>query len=179
MAILRDHGAGTSAWSPSGVAAQDFCSTLCAHSAPISWTTASLVAALPADPREPWPVWVSFGTPCSGVFLPVYLAGVIPPALARGGEEDDPDSAWWTFAHLDAAAALDSANHTALLRAGWAPFEARLEADRLEAEASARAEVASDQPQRAADILTEFMDRSVAAALTLASDLLAQLRTAA
>jgi secernin len=177
--MLRDHGAGQTVWSPSGDAAQDFCSTLCAHTDPISWTTASLVAELPTEAVQPWPVWVSFGTPCTGIFLPVYVTGVIPAALARGGEHDDPDSAWWAFEHLDAAAALDSAHATPALRAGWAELEQRIEVERVRAEADACAEIASGQPQHAAEILTEFMDRSVAAAIERSRELLVQLRPAA
>jgi secernin len=177
--MLRDHGAGHSVWSPSGDAAEDFCSTLCAHSDPISWTTASLVAALPPEVEQPWPAWVSFGTPCTGIFLPVYIAGVIPAALARGGEHDDPDSAWWAFEHLDAAAALDSARATPALRAGWAGLEQRIEVERVRAEADARAEIADGQPQRAAEILSGFMDRSVVAAIERSRELLVELRPAA
>jgi dipeptidase len=177
--MLRDHGAGHSVWSPSGDAARDFCSTLCAHSEPISWTTASLVAPLPPDAAQPWPVWVSFGTPCTGIFLPVYLVGVIPATLARGSEYHDPDSAWWAFERLDSAAAVDSARATPVLRAGWAALEQRIEAERVQAEVEAQAEIAADRPQRAAEILTEFMDGSVAAAIERSRELLVQLRPAA
>jgi dipeptidase len=177
--MLRDHGEGGAVWSPSGDAARDFCSTLCAHSEPISWTTASLIAALPQEPEQPWPVWVSFGTPCTGIFLPVYVAGVIPAPLARGGECETEESAWWAFEHLDAAAAEDSAHATPSLRAGWVELEARIEAERVQAESDARDEFARGRKQRAAEILTEFMDRSVAAALGRSRELLAQLRSAA
>jgi secernin len=177
--MLRDHGSGASHWSPSGDAAQDFCSTLCAHSEPISWTTASLVAELPRDAEQPWPVWVSFGTPCAGIFLPVYVGGVIPAALARGGEVDDADSAWWAFEHIDAAAALDSAHATPFLRAGWAELEQWIEVERLRAEAEARAMIAGSQPQRAAEILTTFMECTVSAAIERSRELLVQLRPAA
>jgi len=177
--MLRDHGVDHSVWSPSGDAAKDFHSTLCAHSEPSSWTTASLIAPLPAEAAQPWPVWVSFGTPCTGIFLPVYVAGAIPAALARGGEHDDSDSAWWTFEHLDSAAALDSARATPLVRAGWAELEQWIEVERGRAEAAARAEVAAARPQRAAEIVTEFMDRSVVAAIGRSRELLAQLQSAA
>ena len=30
----------------------------------------SMIAPLPADRRGPWPVWISFGSPCLGAFLP-------------------------------------------------------------------------------------------------------------
>jgi dipeptidase len=137
------------------------------------------VAALPEATSHPWPVWVSFGTPCSGVFLPVYVAGVIPPALARGTDADTVDSAWWTFSHLDEAASRDSARHTEVLRRAWAPFEAWLERERADAEATAAAEVDAGRPQRAAELLTDFMDRSVDDALERARELTREVRHAA
>ena len=104
---------------------------------------------------------------------------MIPAALARGGEHDDPDSAWWAFEHLDSAAAKDGAHATPLIRAGWVELEQQIEVERIRVEAEARAEIANGQPQRAAEILTEFMDRSVTAAIERSRELLVQLRPAA
>ena len=105
--ILRDHLDGGSAWQPGASIEDERYFTLCAHSEPLHWTTASLVAPLPADRSGPWPVWISFGTPCTGIFLPVYLDGALPVALARGGAEPDASSAWWTFKQLQDAASVD------------------------------------------------------------------------
>ena len=82
--ILRDHLEGGIAWQPGPTPAEERYFTLCAHSDPVHWTAASLVAPLPEERSAPWPVWISFGTPCTGFFLPVYLDGVIPaPYMAR------------------------------------------------------------------------------------------------
>jgi secernin len=174
--ILRDHLEGEGVWRPQGDAEADFCSTICAHSAPISWTTASVIAPLPADVSLPWPVWVSFGTPCTGVFLPVYLAGVVPAALARGGQCEDADSAWWAFRRLDQAASADSARYTPVLRDGWAELEERIESERRDVEAAARAETAAGRRDRAGEMLSDFMQRSVDAALERAGDLCARIQ---
>ncbi len=83
--ILRDHGEGGGVWRYGDRSPEQECYfTLCAHSEPVSWTTASLVAALPRERVGPWPVWISFGTPCTGIFLPVYLHGVVPAVLTCG-----------------------------------------------------------------------------------------------
>ncbi|MEE8474541.1 MAG: C69 family dipeptidase, partial [Myxococcota bacterium] len=105
--LLRDHLDGGTVWHDDASTDEERYFTLCAHSDPISWTTASLIAPLPEDRTSPWPIWISFGTPCTGVFLPVYLEGVLPPALARGGEETDSDSLWWILKHLQDAASAD------------------------------------------------------------------------
>jgi len=109
--------------------------TLCMHAEPVGTTTASLVARLPRDRTAPWPVWLGFGSPCAGVFLPVYLDGVLPTALARGGEhppERLEESAWWTFDALGRAAERDWRRALPLLRARWSEVEEAIEGDRAE-----------------------------------------------
>ena len=149
--------------------------TLCAHSDPISWTTASLIAPLPADRSAPWPVWISFATPCTGIFLPVYLDGVLPPALARGGERADPESLWWTFKRLQDAAAADWARNTPVLRAAWAEFEEKVEAERRSAEATARNAAADGDRDAAALVVSDFMAATVEDAMKRAEMLRARL----
>jgi secernin len=169
--ILRDHLEGGSAWQPGATIEEERYFTLCAHSEPLHWTTASLVAALPADRSGPWPVWISFGTPCTGIFLPVYLDGVLPPALARGGPEPEADSAWWTFKRLQDAAAADPARLTPVLREGWADLEDEIEAERERVERGARQAFRLGERDRGAELVSDFMARSVEAALKRADEL--------
>jgi len=174
--MLRNHGDDGAVWNGAKLTAEDeryF--TLCAHSEPLMWTTASMVSPLPEQRSGPWPVWISFGTPCTGVFLPVYLDGVIPPSLARASETPDDASAWWVFKQLQDAAAADPTRFTPVLREEWARLEAEIEAERVEVERSARAAAAARDEDRAAAIVSAFMDRTVAGALELARRLRAQL----
>jgi secernin len=173
--LLSDHLHGGLVWHGEGKLDEERFWTLCAHSDPVSWTTASLVAPLPADSSAPWPVWVAFATPCTGTYLPVYLDGVLPPALARGGEEPDPESAWWTFKRLQDAAAADWARHTPLLREAWAEFEDEVEAERKAAEASARAASVDGDRDAAALIVSDIMARTVEDAMKRAEMLRARL----
>jgi dipeptidase len=163
--ILRDHLDGEISWHPGPSPSEERFFTLCAHSDPVHWTTASMVAPLPADRSAPWPVWVSFGTPCTGIFLPVYLDGVIPAPLARGGEEPVEDSAWWVLKRLQDAASADPVRHTIALREGWADLEERIEAERGRAEAAARKAAAAGDRDRAAAVVTDFMAATVEQAL--------------
>jgi len=172
--ILRDHADGGPVWTGGDATPEDeryF--TLCAHSEPVHGTTASVIAELPADPTLPWPVWISFGTPCTGIFLPVYLHGVVPPALARGVETPEPDSAWWVLTRLQEAAAGDPVASTPRLRAAWAELESDLEAERHEVEAAARASLESDTPDAAVSGLSAFMARCTDRALARATELVA------
>lgn len=179
--ILRDHLDGGPVRQSGATVEEERYFTLCMHSEPVGTTTASLVAELPASRRAPWPVWISFGTPCTGVFLPVYMEGVVPDALARGGGEPprrsedgrdaDGESAWWTFHALQTAAERDLAATTPGLRRGWAELEARLEVERKEAEEEARSAMASGDEDGAARVLTGFMQRAVDDALRHARSL--------
>jgi dipeptidase len=173
--ILRDHLDGGIAWQPGPTPADERYFTLCAHSEPVHWTTASLLARLPADRSAPWPVWVSFGTPCSGFFFPVYLDGVIPAALARGGEAPDPDSAWWVMKGLQDAASADPVRHTPVLREGWADLEERVESERLRAETAARRAAVAGDRDRAALVVSEFMAATVEQVLKRAEALRASI----
>jgi secernin len=173
--VLRDHLDGGVSWHPGATPAEERFFTLCAHSAPVHETTASLVAPLPAERSAPWPVWVSFGTPCTGLFVPVYIDGVLPASLACGGDEPAEDSAWWTLKRLQDAAARDPIRHTPVLREGWAPVEEWIEAERLRAESSARRAAAAGDRDGAAAIVTEFMAASVEQVLKRAEELRARI----
>ncbi|HEY8153747.1 MAG TPA: C69 family dipeptidase [Myxococcota bacterium] len=169
--ILRDHLEGGSAWQPGASIEEEGYFTLCAHSEPLHWTTASLVAPLPADRSGPWPVWISFGTPCTGIFLPVYLDGTLPFPLARGGEEPDESSAWWAFKRLQDAASVDPQRLTPVLREGWSELEDQIEEERESVERRARQSARMGDRDRAAELVSDFMARSVEAALKRAGEL--------
>jgi len=178
--ILRDHGPGAET-PPEHLGPEDdgYC-TLCMHAEPVGTTTASLIAPLPVDRETPWPVFVSFASPCSSPFLPVYLEGIVPAALARGHGEQSPgdlDSAWWTFHQLHEAVASDFERHGPAVRDAFRAFEERVETERVGVERAAHAEATADERDRASEILTEFMDRVVAEALDLAEALRAGLST--
>jgi len=173
--LLRDHLEGGTTWHGEGGPNDERFFTLCAHSEPVHWTTTSLVAPLPNDRSGPWPVWVSFATPCTGIFLPVYLDGALPPALARESEEPDPQSAWWTFKLLQDAASRDWKRYTPLLREAWDDFSEKLEVERAGVEAAARSAAVAGDRDTAAVIVSDFMARTVEKTLTQAEQLRARI----
>lgn len=174
--LLRDHGDGGAFFTAVDAGPDDerfF--TLCAHSEPVHWTTASLVVELPELPTRPWAAWVSFGTPCTGIFLPVYLHGTLPAALARDVAEADAPSAWRTFKSLQDAVSLDPERHTPSARRAWSALEARIASERGEIERDAHTTTLSGDPDAAAALLSEFMERNLSAVLERANELAAQL----
>ena len=180
QALLRDHGP-EGATPPEGRANDDPARyTLCMHAEPVGTTAASLIAPLPVDRTAPWPVWISFGSPCLGVFMPVDLDGLLPAALARGRENDpalasdatqEEESAWWAFHRLAEAAASDLPHAIPRLREGWRSIEEYIEAERPRIEAEAAALVASGERVEAASLLSEFMNEVLARALERADSL--------
>ncbi|HEY8493087.1 MAG TPA: C69 family dipeptidase [Myxococcota bacterium] len=175
QSFLRDHGAGGPVRLPGGTPEDEHYYTLCMHSEPIGTTTASLVAPLPAQRRDPWPVWISFATPCTSVFLPVYLDAPLPAELSRGGPEPDVESAWWAFKVLQDAAATDFPLHTPALREAWKGLEARVAEERPRVEAAAaRARRAGDEAE-ASRLLGEFTSRIWRAAMAQARELASRL----
>jgi dipeptidase len=105
----------------------------------------------------------------------VYLDGVLPPALARGREQADPESFWWIFKRLQDAAAVDWAHNTPGLREAWAEFEEKVEAERRSVEATARKAAADGDRDAAALVVSDFMARTVEDAMKRAEMLRARL----
>jgi dipeptidase len=175
QSALRDHMDGGPVLRPGATHEEERFFTICSHNFVMGPTTASLVAPLPRDRAQPWPVWISFATPCTGVFVPVYLDGVIPAALARGGPEPTDDSAWWTFQRLQDAAEKDPERHTPVLREAWAELEEWIESERVRAEAAAASAGRDGDADMASQLLSDFMARAVEEALKRAEQLRARI----
>jgi len=169
--ILRDHLEGGVVRQEGGTPEEERYYTLCMHSEPVGTTTASMVVSLGGRDDRPWPVWISFGTPCTGVFLPVYLGGIIPDVLARGDKEPSADSAWWRFKRLQDAAAEDFTRHVPMLRSAWSTLEARIETERQAVERAAAAACDAGRPDESTRLLSDFMARTTGEALALADAL--------
>jgi len=133
---------------------------VCMHADPVGTTTASMIAQLPADGAAPPRYWASLGSPCVGVFLPLFLAGELPAALALGGAEPTPDAPWWRFKELLTRVERDWPRHAAPVRAAWDALEARFDAE--------AATVAGHE--------TEFMHDALARVLMRLEQLIAELR---
>jgi dipeptidase len=181
QSLLRDHGTPGLA-PPRGASLEDEAYfSLCMHSEPVGTTTASLVAPLPAERSAAWAVWVSFGSPCLGVFVPVYMDGVIPAVLAAGGEQDvgaARPSLWWSLHRLHDAAARDLARNLPRVREAWRSIEEWIESGRLALEADCRALHARGERSEAAQRVTAFMERVAQRVLEHADSLAAELAAA-
>lgn len=117
--VLRDHYEDTFLGGPYfNAAVPDFLS-LCMHSHPsdFTWgnTAASSVFVLPGDDDQLAHLWWTPVTPCTGVYIPVFVdAGTVPEAVATAGTAGDeprrPEDApwdsydeasyWWRFHRL-------------------------------------------------------------------------------
>jgi hypothetical protein len=178
---LRDHGDLDGPPSASREFQDPDRYSVCMHSDPMSMTTASLVAELPEETTEkPWPVWISFATPCTGIFVPVYLEGVIPAAFASAG--DSPSgvggteaSVWCAMRALQERATTDFESALPIIRAGWRELEDTIEVERVRVEeevSNLYAREAFDEGRR---MLSEFMATQAEAMLETARRLMASL----
>jgi dipeptidase len=143
--------------------------SVCMHADPMSMTTASMVARLPEElGRRPWPVWISFATPCVGLFVPVYLDGVIPARLASAGpsagEMDGTSasgpSAWEALRCLQERATTDFARSLPIVREGWKESERKIELERLRVEQEVSSLFATDRLDEGERTLSRFMEKT-------------------
>ncbi len=176
-AWLRDHGD----LSAPPDAAREFQDpdrySICMHADPMSMTTASMAVRLPEQVgRRPWPVWIGFATPCTGIFLPVYLDGTLPAGLSRSADDGAGGlSAWEAMRRLQERATEDFARTLPILREGWRELERAIELDRLRVEQEAVGLMEAGAYEEGERALTQFMkscaDRMVDTAIRLASSI--------
>jgi len=135
---------------PKGVDADLHGFTVCFHvNEPgfiVETTTSSMIAALPTG-AAPLRAWVALGTPCAGIYVPVFPPDVVPPALAH-------PATWSRFAAL-----RDRVEETPAALAG-----VRAVLGPLETELWQRADAAAADPATQLTCVTEAW-RAVDAAL--------------
>ena len=155
--------------------------SVCMHADPMSMTTASLVARLPEETGEkPWPVWISFATPCTGIFVPVYLEGIIPASFASAGElvsgaGSGVDSVWCAMRDLQEKATADFERTLPIIRAGWSNVEHEIEAERIRVERDVAELYAAGKREAGAAALTDFMAKNAKRMLETSRGLAAEI----
>ena len=133
---------------------------------PVGTTTASLVAALPMDRETPSPVWISFATPCTGIFVPVYLDGTIPRRFARAPSAEEAEgvgvawSAWEAMRRLQERATTDFERTMPIVHEGWKELERAVELDRLRVEQEAAVAYDEQHFEEGERVLTRFMEET-------------------
>ena len=114
---------------------------------------------------------MSLSSPCIGGFVPLYLEGTVPAALAIVGAEPLAASPWWRLRTLLSLVERDVARYAPRVRSQWDAFEHVIAAEAHDVEAAAAA-----RPHTAADLLTDFMHRVTARYLAQADALIAELQ---
>lgn len=179
--ILRDHYEDTFLDGPYFNAALPDLLTLCMHEHPsgFTWgnTASSAVFVLPNHPDRLPHLWWTPATPCTGVYLPVFIhAGRVPDALTRTGpagsapttpetatrDTYDQRSYWWRFQQLLDVTKTDELAWTFTARQA----QVRSTFDRLEnqwahevpAVEKDAAQLSSTDPGAAATLLAQFTE---------------------
>lgn len=170
---LRDHYHGP-VYRPCYAPEDERYLSVCMHADPIGATTAAAVVSIPPTARRPIRFAACLGPPCVGIFVPLYVAGALPPAFAHGGvAADDPASGWWRFRRLLDAVEQDWERRGPLVRAEW---------DGDEAELAAAAEALENELERdggdPAPRLSAFMAESTARVMRRLEDIQATVTSA-
>ncbi|HVM13587.1 MAG TPA: C69 family dipeptidase [Egibacteraceae bacterium] len=187
--ILRDHYEDTFLEGPYfNAALPDFLS-ICMHDSPagFTWgnTASSAVFGLPDDGEHLPMLWWTPVTPCTGLYLPVFVhAGAVPATLARGGTagtvvippaqapEDGYDSGsyWWRFRRLLDWAKGDElggsfAERQPRIREALDPLERAWAEEAAEVERTAVELRHEGADETAAGLLAKFTERCAGEAL--------------
>lgn len=110
--------------------------------------------------------------PCCSIYLPVYMTGVLPQAMTRGGGSYDPGSLWWNTEHLAMLMGVDEERFGGPARAELRKLEAIIADATQVTEASARALMASGKADEAHALLNELTEQCVADMLRLEQHLI-------
>ncbi|GAB3433751.1 peptidase C69 family protein [Flindersiella endophytica] len=179
--VLRDHYEDTFLGGPYFSAALPDFLSLCMHSHPagFTWgnTASSVVCVLPApDQGLPYMWWTPL-TPCTGIYVPVFVhAAGVPESFTRAGSaarrgrpEDVPadtfsrDSYWWRFAQLlervkGSDLAWDFEQRRPMVRQAFDPLEARWLAQLPDVEKQAWELLHNGRAEAGAELLAAFTD---------------------
>ncbi len=115
--VLRDHGEDSQVPLGTDPQAESYYS-LCPHNEVQQTATASMVVPLDRRVR-----WFALASPCTSVYLPLYLEGRVPESLCRGAAKPSADSAWWRFKRLQEQVEKDFEARLPRVRAAFDPLE--------------------------------------------------------
>ncbi len=148
--------------------------SLCMHT-DFSCTTASMVAEIPRAGSGLIPViWASMAAPCTGIFIPLFVDGTLPPALTIGTMERSDDSPWWRMKTIQDLVARVPERLAPIVWRRFRPLEAEL-LERAETVA-ARARDLAAGPR--CQLITDFMAEGVARAMAASATVELELRAA-
>ena len=156
--------------------------SVCMHADPMSMTTASMAARLPVEiGHRPWPVWISFATPCTGIFVPVYLDGTLPGRFAQPPSREEAEgvgrawSAWEAMRRLQERATMNFERAMPVLHTGWKELDRAIELDRLRVEQEVAVAYEGQRFEEGERMLTRFMEDTAERLVDRANDLIAAL----
>lgn len=145
--------------------------SLCMHGELFA-TTASMIAELPPPDSGRAPVmWASMGAPCTGIFIPLYVEGTIPAALAVGGPEPAPGSPWWLMKSIQDLVARAPERIAPQVWERLRPLEAEMFAQAEKIDARVRRLDRHSRAARLTAFMAESTERVLKAAASLETDL--------
>jgi dipeptidase len=155
--LLSDHGEDAEELDATPIGIEP--GSLCRHAArpAIRATATSFVTSLSAGSAHVPMAWCAFGTPCTSVYLPLFLNGELPTALSVSGPEGSGEGLARRFCRLSEQVQHDS-EEWARVHDSFARLQARIDQETEEFildAASWRQRGASTDPQRQASLFMQ------------------------
>lgn len=126
-------------------------------------------------------MWISFATPCTGIFVPVYLDGTLPGRFAQPPSHEEAEgvgtawSAWEAMRRLQERATMNFERAMPILHAGWKELDRAIELDRLRVEQEVAVAYEDQRFEEGERMLTRFMEDTAERLVDRANGLLAAL----
>ena len=173
MSVLSDHSTGADPAEPfvEDVAGQF---SVCLHRTEgdtPGTSAASLVADLCATTERLPVFWCGMYSPCMALFLPVFVEGDLPPALAIGDHSMGDDSPWWSFYRIAHSGLAGGAERRSEIRSTWAPLQRELMETAYEMARRGRDLIDGGKPGQANALLSGYMSESFGRAMEIATSL--------
>lgn len=120
-------------------------------------STASLIADLCATGERLPVYWTGMYSPCMTVFMPMFIEGEIPGALAQGGETPSEDSPWWDFYRLTQYGVAGGAEVRSEIRKELGVLQYELFDSAYDIARKSREYIDNGSVSLAAELLTNYM----------------------
>jgi len=168
MEVLSDHSTGEQPGEPLVIDPHWSGTEICRHSEHGGITASSMVGDFTHDDSRLPVVFHSLTNPCSALFYPVFMHGTVP-------HEVTVVDMWWTFHHIIYDLAGTNLTKIKVVRKAWAPLQDEIMDSVYSKATDAQTLIKDGQEDKAAKMLTDYMQDIVDKMMSIAKNLNATL----
>ena len=134
----------------------------------VSNTAASLIADLCGDNTRLPIYWTSMYSPCTGIFLPMFIEGGLNKSISFGEIKSSANSAWWNFYYMNQSLKTDSPQTKAQLREEFDNLQHQFFSTAYDLAEDNYNLIRKNRYEVAEKRLTEYMDHNFVRAINIA-----------